>query len=78
MKIYDLDGNEHDKPSIDCSECVENLGWSLSPPQGFTKEISKEKPKTRNVAEIRGLLDQRNIPYRPSDGKKRLLKLLDA
>lgn len=32
MKVYDLDGNEHDKESVDVAECINNLGWTLQPP----------------------------------------------
>ena len=32
MKVYDLNGVEHEKHwSVDANECVERLGWSLKP-----------------------------------------------
>lgn len=44
MLVYDLDGNEHNKESIDARECVRVLGWSLSKPEPEeVKEDKKEK-----------------------------------
>lgn len=40
MLVYDKEGNEHDKESIDARECVKVLGWSLTKP-----EEAKEEPK---------------------------------
>ena len=44
MKVYDLEGNEYDKESIDARECVKVLGWSLSKPEPEeAKEDKKDK-----------------------------------
>jgi hypothetical protein len=32
MKIYDLEGNEHDKEPVDAAECIRLLGWTLQRP----------------------------------------------
>ena len=29
MIVYDLEGNEHDMPSVDARECVKEMGWTL-------------------------------------------------
>ena len=42
MLVYDKEGNEHDKESIDARECVKVLGWSFSKPEA---EEVKEEPK---------------------------------
>jgi hypothetical protein len=44
VKVYDLEGKEHEKESVDAQECVKEMGWSLTP-QGEEKptEISKGK-----------------------------------
>lgn len=41
MKVYDLEGNEHDKESIDARECVRVLGWSLTKPEEVKEETKK-------------------------------------
>ncbi len=30
-KVYDLEGIEHEKTSVDARECVSEMGWSLTP-----------------------------------------------
>ena len=78
MKVYDPKGKEFDKEAVDAMECIRQLGWSSNPPKG--KKISKkEKPKQEDplsVSDIRGRLDQRNVPYKSNDNKERLLELL--
>lgn len=43
MLVYDLEGNEHNKESIDARECVKVLGWSLSKPEAEEDEDKKKK-----------------------------------
>lgn len=43
MLVYDLEGNEHNKESIDARECVKVLGWSLSKPEPEEDEDKKKK-----------------------------------
>lgn len=38
VKVYDLDGQEHEKESVDARECVQVLGWSLTPKPAETTE----------------------------------------
>jgi hypothetical protein len=33
VKVFDLEGNEHTKESVDARECVKEMGWSLTPPE---------------------------------------------
>jgi DNA-binding transcriptional regulator LsrR (DeoR family) len=32
IKVYDLEGNEHEKESVDARECCAEMGWSLTAP----------------------------------------------
>jgi hypothetical protein len=38
MKVYDLEGDEHDKDSVDVAECIRLLGWTAEPPAPKTDE----------------------------------------
>lgn len=41
MIVFDPQGNEHDKPSVDARECVETLGWSYEKPQAKPVKAKK-------------------------------------
>ena len=78
MKVYDKEGNERDKDPIDVRECVERLGWTTIPPESV-KVVEESAPVVADplsVAEIRGILDQRNVSYKSSTRKAQLLELL--
>lgn len=51
VKVYDLDGQEHEKESVDARECVQVLGWSLTPKPaepaegGEGGEVTRDKMK---------------------------------
>lgn len=78
VKVYDLDGQEHEKESVDARECVKFMGWSLTPP-GEPEPPKEEEIKDRfsdmSVAELKGWLDQNNKPYPNLARKSDLLTL---
>lgn len=82
VKLYDKEGKEQMKESVDARECIENLGWTTSPPEGFAvveEEVVVENPYANlNAAALRGLLDQRNITYATKTTVTALRELLDA
>ena len=41
MIVFDKDGVEHEKQSVDARECVEILGWTYDKPE--PKKAKKEK-----------------------------------
>ena len=44
MIVYDKEGKAHEKESVDVRECVEQLGWSTTPPE---KQKAKPWPKPK-------------------------------
>lgn len=70
--VYDLDGNPHEKLAIDCRECCQEMGWSMTAP-GDTPppddDVIADQFSVMSVAELRGWLDEHNRPY-PSPCKK--------
>jgi hypothetical protein len=81
VKVYDLEGNEHTKESVDARECVKEMGWSLTPPgepePPIVEEI-KDRFTDMSVAELRGWLDRENKPYPNCARKSDLLVLCRA
>jgi hypothetical protein len=78
MKVYDLDGQEFEKESVDARECVREMGWSLTPPgepEPPKEEEIKDLFSDMSVAELRGWLDQNNKPYPNLVRKSDLLTL---
>jgi hypothetical protein len=45
VKVYDLDGIEHEKESVDARECCREMGWSLTPPLPKSRPIPEPKPE---------------------------------
>lgn len=76
VKVYDLEGNEHAKESVDARECVKEMGWSLAPPgEPKPPEEVKDHFADMSVAELKGWLDQNNKPYPNLVRKSELLTL---
>lgn len=51
MLVYDNDGVAHEKHPPDARECVEVLGWSLTPPEvSAPAEKPAAKPKKAPAA----------------------------
>jgi hypothetical protein len=78
VKVYDLDGIEHEKESVDARECCREMGWSLTPPgepQPPEPEEVKDRFADMSVAELKGWLDQNNKPYPNLVRKSELLTL---
>jgi hypothetical protein len=48
MKVYDLEGNEHEKDSVDARECCAEMGWSLTAPV-VELPVVEEKPVTKKA-----------------------------
>lgn len=44
MKVYDPEGNAHEKDPVDARECVEHCGYSYEPP-----EVAKDDGKNQNA-----------------------------
>jgi hypothetical protein len=44
VKVYDKEGKEHQKESVDARECVEVLGWTYEKQE----ELKLEEPKQEN------------------------------
>lgn len=42
MKVYDLEGKEHDKEGVDVRECCNMLGWSVIPPESTDEQTPPE------------------------------------
>lgn len=57
VKVYDLDGQEHEKESVDARECVQVLGWSMTSPAqvGATVEIMEGEPGEGEQVDGQGL-----------------------
>lgn len=45
MKVYDLDGVEHEKEPVDVRECISILGWTAEPVEKQEKPAKKQKSK---------------------------------
>ena len=78
VKVYDLDGQEFEKESVDARECVRIMGWSLTPPgepQPPEPAEVKDRFADMSVAELKGWLDQNNKPYPNLARKSDLLTL---
>lgn len=52
VKVYDLDGQEHEKESVDARECCQILGWSLSPKPAET--LTDDEPAETTEPAKRG------------------------
>ena len=82
-RVFDKEGNMFMKDPVDVRECVDVLGWSTTPPEGFEEPAEEETEDSgtdydkMDAAGLRGLLDERNIPYRANTGKKKLIAMLD-
>lgn len=53
IKVYDKDGNEFQKETVDARECVDVLGWSYEKPEKQEQnEVVDDKEKTEPVKNI--------------------------
>ena len=53
IKVYDKDGNEFQKETVDARECVDVLGWSYEKPEKQEQaEVIDEKEKPEPVKNI--------------------------
>lgn len=43
MRIYDKDGQPHDKEPIDAQECISRLGWTTEPVVAADEVTEPEK-----------------------------------
>ena len=48
MLVYDLDGNEHDKNSVDVRECVQAMGWTNEKPEP-KKPVARKPARKKTV-----------------------------
>ena len=49
MLVYDLDGNEHDKNSVDVRECVQSMGWTNEKPVETKKPVARKPARKKTV-----------------------------
>lgn len=75
VKVYDLDGQEHEKESVDARECVQILGWTHEPGKEPESDPANDQFSEMTVAELKGHLDSKNIPYGNPIKKADLLAL---
>lgn len=79
MIVYDLEGNDHDMPSVDARECANEMGWSFTAPGKQVTSLESDIPADQfsemTNAELKGNLDSRNIPYPTNCNKSALLAL---
>ena len=48
IKVYDLDGQEHEKESVDARECCAVLGWTMEPQEpAIAEPIEPDEPAKR-------------------------------
>jgi hypothetical protein len=45
IKVFDTEGKEHLKESVDARECVAVMGWSLSEPKPAEEAEPEQEPK---------------------------------
>jgi hypothetical protein len=45
MKVYDLEGNEHEMEPVDARECCVEMGWSLTAPVVVEAHVVVEEKK---------------------------------
>lgn len=70
MKVYDLEGNEHEKHSVDARECVEQ-GWTY---ERVEKKPAEDAPMT--TAQIKAALEAAGVDIPVGAKKAELLALL--
>lgn len=46
VTVYDLDGQPHERESIDAFECVRECGWSMSAPVEIAEDPARDEMKS--------------------------------
>lgn len=75
MIVFDLQGNSHDMPSVDARECVQVMGWTYEPATAPEVDAVIDQFHEMTNAELKGWLDEHNIPYTNPINKAALLAL---
>ena len=68
--VYDLEGQPHEKESVDSRECCQEMGWSMTPPE--TQENTPGEP-TREA--MKTFLDVNGVTYPKNISTRKLTEL---
>lgn len=66
--VYDLNGDPHEKDPVDCRECCQEMGWSMTPPE-VTGDGGGDEFGGMTVAQLKDYLNGYEVDY-PANAKK--------
>lgn len=70
--VYDLEGQPHEKETVDARECCQEMGWSMTPPE--TQENAHGEP-TREA--MKTFLDVHGVTYPKNISLQKLTDLFN-